>query len=183
LPCFTLTLRRMRFKAVTSIITGTAGESISTAIPAAGKSSGLSLTLRNKTANSVLKREVRRPSVPTLFSNPVSSRVFPASPIADLGALGVTWTRGLTARQAHNLKVVSSNLAPATKIKPAVSMRWRVFLLYQTARKIGLGNTWVTDGKEIAGYPQNLRHARSLCGGAPPTWHISFEAMKLLWQG
>jgi hypothetical protein len=27
------------------------------------------------------------------------------------------------ARQAHNLKVVSSNLAPATKIKPAVSMR------------------------------------------------------------
>jgi len=25
--------------------------------------------------------------------------------------------------QAHNLKVVSSNLAPATKIKPAVSMR------------------------------------------------------------
>jgi hypothetical protein len=26
--------------------------------------------------------------------------------------------------------------------------------LYQTARKIALGNTWVTDGKEIAGYPQ-----------------------------
>jgi hypothetical protein len=31
------------------------------------------------------------------------------------------------ARQAHNLKVVSSNLAPATKIKPAFSMRGRVF--------------------------------------------------------
>ncbi len=33
-------------------------------------------------------------------------------------------------------------------------MRWRVFLLYLTARKIALGNTWVTDGKEIAGYTQ-----------------------------
>ncbi len=85
--------------------------------------------------------------------------------------------------QAHNLKVVSSNLAPATKIKPAVSMRWRVFLLYQTAHKFALGNTWVTDGKEIAGYPQNLRNARSLCGGAPPTWHVLFEALIPLWQG
>ncbi len=32
------------------------------------------------------------------------------------------------ARQAHNLKVVSSNLAPATKLKPAISTRWRVFV-------------------------------------------------------
>jgi hypothetical protein len=51
----------------------------------------------------------------------------------------------------HNLKVVSSNLAPATKIKPAVSMRWRVFFC-----AIGLKElSWVTVGKEITGYPQN----------------------------
>ncbi len=35
----------------------------------------------------------------------------------------VIMSREDMARQAHNLKVVSSNLAPATKIKPAVSMR------------------------------------------------------------
>ncbi len=29
--------------------------------------------------------------------------------------------------QAHNLKVVGSNPTPATKQKPATSMRWRVF--------------------------------------------------------
>ena len=33
-------------------------------------------------------------------------------------------------------------------------MRWRVFFLYQTVWEIALGNTWVTVGKEIAGYPQ-----------------------------
>jgi hypothetical protein len=38
----------------------------------------------------------------------VNSRVFPVSPIADLGVLDVFWQRGTLARQAHNLKVASS---------------------------------------------------------------------------
>ena len=35
------------------------------------------------------------------------------------------------ARQAHNLKVVSSNLAPATKFQYAVSLRVRRFLFLE----------------------------------------------------
>jgi hypothetical protein len=48
----------------------------------------------------------------------------------------------LQSQLTHNLKVVSSNLAPATKLKPTISMRWWVFFLDQTARKIVLGKRW-----------------------------------------
>jgi hypothetical protein len=69
LACFTLILQQTQFKADTSIITGMEQGSISTATPAAGKFSGLSLTKKRKSPTSSLLRESRRTSMIALFSN------------------------------------------------------------------------------------------------------------------
>ena len=85
-----------------------------------------------------------------LFSNTKNSRDFPASPIADLGVLGVPWRRGLAVRQAHNVKVVSSNLAPTTN-KPLKSPVDFEGFLFGACSKHWLGHSWGTAEREFAG--------------------------------
>jgi hypothetical protein len=90
------------------------------------------------------------PAMPPRYPAPRGGGHLPRQPSNDAG-----WSSPV-ARQAHNLKVVSSNLAPATKTRPAVSMRWRAVLLLASAMKVALGYTWVTGEKEVAGCPQKF---------------------------